>query len=141
MDMMQIRRQMMGVIAGMAKGAKHESGEFLVGYGSASVTLKNTYDRYLLLIEMTEESKEQLIDSGVNGNRTYALMAVYPKLEIGELSENNNAWVSRINPSTSALTTTYTVMNMTSTSFSRGAGTGTTDLLTGYRYEYHVVEI
>ena len=131
----------------IAQGAKYESGTVTIGNAqtSCNLTFNSSFSKYLAFIEMVDESKTTLVNSGVNGNRSYAMMFVYPALSINGSSENNNGWVFRINPSTSAKNTTYTSYSGDTTKIQRScssiASGGTTDLYQGCTYKWFAVEI
>ena len=106
MDLMEVRRNMMGVIAQMAKGAEVIKGTFTTPSSGTSYTLEfgKSFNRYFYLIEMTNETKTALIQSGVNANQCFAVHGLYPVPKVNNNSVSDNSYFSsRINPSTSAI--------------------------------------
>ena len=122
--MMEIRRQMMGVIAQMASGAKVVKGSFTCPSSGNSYTIQfgKTFSKYLYLIEMTEASKTTLSSSGVNANQVYALLGAYPSPKINNIELSDKTGASfRINPSSqTAFNTTATVSNIGTSSIEIG---------------------
>ena len=147
MDMMEIRRAMMGVIAGMASGANFVKGTITVPNDSSYVNLNfgKSFSKYLFFIEATDESKQTMLNTGINGNRTYAMIGCYPDVTIGEITESYNVFVSRINPSTSAKSTTYTSFTQSESSIGISAvdiySGGANEMYKGYSYNYFIVEM
>ena len=129
-------------------GANYVSGSFTVPETGSTYTLNfgKTISNYLVLIEATDASKEEIIASEYNGAKTYCAIGVYPKRKIGEITENNNLFLNRVNPSTSALTQVY-VGNWTFTSSSIELKTEDLNASSanyfyhGLTYNYYVVEI
>ena len=88
-----------------------------------------TLDRYFYLIEMTDDAKNALMQSGESSAKMYAMYGVYPMPAMGESAPAANMISVRVNPSTSELSvsasTSITIsgsaITMSNNSFSNGA--------------------
>lgn len=143
MDVMS-RREIMGkVLAGMASGARFVKGTYTIpDNGSFVINFGKTFSKYLFYIEMTDESKAALIDTGKTSSRTFAAFGVYPEMEIGNVIGNSNLG-SRITPSSKALSEGHFSATKSSNSIELPTGgTGNSNVFYwGYTYNYYIVEI
>ena len=146
MDLMEIRRNMMGVIAQMAKGANFIKGTFTAPSGASSYTLNfgKTFNKYIYLVEMTEESKTALVNSGITAIRAFAWVGIWPNVSINNVAYASNSLYARYNPSTNE--TSGGVMSASSYSnssitFAVSNLTSITTLFEGYSYNYYIVEV
>ena len=151
MDLMSIRRKMMGVIAQMANGADFVKGTFTVPSDASSpyiVSLGKTFDKYLFYIEMTDEDKETLTGlTSITGQRGYGFVGKYPDFEINEQTDNQGTLAHTIAPSTGNASRTSANFNQYGTSTQLGLICGGINtnasgrIYQGYSYNYYVVEI
>ena len=147
MDLMDIRRQMMGVIAGMAGGADYVSGTFTVPNSVTSYTLDfgKTFSKYLYLVEMTDESKTALKNSDIDAARAFGYVGIYPNLSINNVDYTSNSMYARYKPTTNSVSggnlsaSSYT--NSSITFPVNSVATSITPLYNGYSYNYFIVEI
>ena len=144
MDMMQLRRMVMGQ---MASGARFVKGSFTVETGITSKTIDfgKTFSKYLFLVEMTDESKTMLMNSGVNAVRAFSFVGIYPHRQINNHEYVTDAVYSRYNPSTDAVSGgTMQIATLTGSSMTMSVSvvsSSTTTLFVGYSYNYYIVEI
>lgn len=144
MDLMEIRRGLLMAMAAKG-GADYVSGTFTAPSSGSSYALDfgKSFSSYMFLIEMTDDSKDDLINTGATGPRTFAFLGVYPAMAINNI-DGYSVLVSRITPSTSALSTTYITSFVCSKSGIRLAvgGTGNANnVYNGYSYKYTVVSL
>ena len=145
--MMEIRRSMMGVIAGMASGANFVKGSFTVPNSGASysVDFGKSFDRYIFLIEADEDARETIIDSGLDASKAFAVIGTHPVLNINNVDVNFGEALARINPATSAVAMGSAKWGTTSSRINVGIAplTGSTPsaLYHGLTYNYYVFEI
>ena len=145
MDLMAIRR---GLMAQMASGADYAKGTFTTDTAMTyTLSFGKTFSRYLYYIEMTDESKTALHNSGQSSAKMYACLGIYPKNKFNGNDFPANSYASyRVNPanddmtlSTSASATAINESSITlgNTAISGGANS----LYRGYSYNYYIVEI
>lgn len=134
----------------MAKGAEVVKGSFtVVNDGSAweQIQFPKTINRYLYYIEMDEDSKEALMQSGINGNRSYACFGIYPMIDIEDVAQPSVTSAFRVNPSTKVPGTVSTgdyVKNMSNTGFEMAKGnynSGVYYVYYGSTYNYTIVSL
>lgn len=148
---MQIRRQMMGVIAQMASGADYVSGEYTVpDTGDVIFSFGKTFNKYFYYLEMTDESKEDLMDSGINAIRTFCTCGVYPQPKVNNVEITGNRYQNyRVTPSTGEVTSSVNgssspISSIDSQSITFNASdfsSGAYILYRGSTYKYFVVEM
>lgn len=152
MDMMQIRRRLLELIAGGEDmGAEVVKGTFTV---SASAIVDNTFtlnfgktfSKYLYLIEMTEASKTTLLATGQTSDRAYSAIGMYPMPQINNTTPDNNFLTVRVKPTTSGT-------SVAAPSSSSGSATGSSitfpvsnlnganHLYRDYSYNYTIVSL
>ena len=135
---------------GMARGAEVLKGSFSVPAdytGNYIINFGKSFSRYIYIIEMTDESKTALAQTGENNNKTYARLGLYPPFEIEGLRPNNSSHMStRINPSTQAIMSTVATTNGIS-SYAIAIATGDVTqtsanlLYLGYSYNYTIISL
>ena len=136
-------------MAQMASGAQFIKGSFTVPSDSGSIYTLNfgkSFNKYLIFIEATAESKTQIINSGYSGNRTFGYVGFYPCIEINNTTDEYNTMAQTINPSTGVLSAGgFKGTTMTNSSFTYVAvslnSAGSFYLLQGLTYNYYIVEI
>ena len=144
MDVMDRRTIMGRVLAAMASGAKFESGSFTTGNTSPyTLNFQNSYDKYLVYIEMTEESKSAYVNAGEDKTRTYAFCWKYPQPIIDNGEPTNVSMLTvRYNASTKASTYNFGgISGFGSNYITIPNSNEMNSLLKGYSYNYYVVEI
>ena len=102
MDLMDLRRQMMGVITGMGSGVNCVKGTFTVPDSGTSYTIQfgKEFQSYLFMIELSDDSKSTVLNSGSTYSRAYKYYGDYPGPEIDNGYETTCIYVARITPST-----------------------------------------
>ena len=151
MDVMQIRRLLIGMIAGGGNvGADFVKGTFTVPSDASSFTLNfgKTFSKYLFFIEMTESSKEDmLVDTSLSGRRAYSFVGEYPKTVVNDKT-NNIVFVYTYVPSTESVSSTTTVATtfvQTESSITNACYPISSNVQTTFvrdaSYNYFVVEI
>lgn len=133
----------------MAKGAEFISGSFTIPSNDTSFTFDfgKTFNKYLYVIELADDSKTALMNSGVTGDRLYGAVGVYPQLAIGNVGIDNYGLAYRIKPASATSTpiASYSIFTeITGSSMTVRVGTinaGTYYLIQGYTYNYFIVEI
>ena len=131
----------------MAKGAKIISGSFTVPSSGSSyiLSLGESLERYIFLIEATNYSKTQIMQSGIDGAKSYAFIGIYPKLSIDSIDANFSGIYAKINPSTEASSnTSATNVNPGDNKIYFSINTlanGSSVLFKGLSYNYTIVEI
>lgn len=84
MDVMELRRMVMGQ---MASGARFVKGTYTVpSSGTAKLEFGKAFNKYMFFIEMADESKTILMNSGETGNRTFAVIGCYPMPSVDNTS-------------------------------------------------------
>ena len=81
MDMMELRRM---VMAQMASGARFVKGTITIPDSGSfyEINIGKTFNKYIVYIEATEESKTQIINNTDNNSKSWALFEVYPRPKI-----------------------------------------------------------
>lgn len=145
MDMMTIRKMVMGQ---MASGANFVKGTYAVpSSGTTKIEFGKTFNRYMYFIELTDDSKTALLNSGENGNRTFAICGIYPMPSANDESPSYCGFTYRINPTTGAQSASSTnsvisVIDESSITFPRASFSGGVNYLyTNCTYNYFIVEI
>lgn len=85
----------------MASGAEVIKGTFTTPNSGDYYTFNfgKTLNTYLFLVEMTSDSKTELINSGQTVVRTFAFVGIYPKRSINNSEVSNCVLIQRYNPS------------------------------------------
>ena len=148
---MEIRRNMMGVIAQMGKGAEVITGTVQVpaqGTGNVIINFGKSFSRYLYVIEMTDSSKQVLMQSGYNSNKGYGRVGIYPTLEINDKSIGSTSHLSfRVNPAQETLVgTAATAIGIDESSIMIGQtdfyeNASANALYNGFTYNYTIVSL
>ena len=143
MDVMDIRRRLMGL---MASGAEVIKGTFTTPDSGNSYTLNfgKTLNAYFFLVEMTSDSKTALINSGQTAVRTFAFIGVYPKRSINNSVASDCVMIQRYNPS-NGNADGYAVSNValsnSSIEFSVTSIGNANYMYRGYSYNYTIVSL
>ena len=142
--MMTIRKM---VMAQMAKGAEYITGTFTVPDSGSSYVIYfgKTLERYIFLIEATDESKTAIMESGINGTKSFAFIGIYPRLSIDTYNANFNGTYARINPSTKEMSS-IVATNVDPTASSIGFNVnsladGSSVIFRGLTYKYTIIEL
>lgn len=128
-------------------GLTYESGTFTTPSSGSTYTLtfSNTYSKYLICIEATDDTKAAIIASGVSGTRTFALVGIYPKRTANNATVEKNTLLQKINPSTNVAdaseTANYTYTDTSITMSLGNFNAGANYLYTNCSYNYYIVEI
>lgn len=149
MDLMMLRRGLLGF---MASGAEFVKGSFTVPDSATTYTINfgKTFNRYLFLIEMDETSKTALANTGIDGNKLYALTGICPIPSANSSTPARIYIIQRLNPSTGTASSTSgsgfiytsTPPNSTQITLTCADITSTTsNAYRGYTYNYYIVEI
>ena len=147
MDMMQMRRMVMGQ---MASGARFEKGTFTIPSNFSgnqyTINFSRSYSKYMIIIEATDSSKTEIINTGYGGNRAFAFIGFYPMLEINNASDEYNVTGQTLNPSSGVISGgSFKTATLTDSSFSNTAvalsSAGSYYFHKGLSYNYYVVEI
>ena len=144
MDMMTLRRM---VMTQMTSGAQYIKGTFTIpsnGSGAYTIDFGKTFASYLFLIEMTDDSKTMLMNTGITSARTFAFIGTYPIPRINNSNDNYVAMCKRVSPSTGECGATYiSTMTCSSTSISNPCGStnNANYFYRDYSYNYYIVEI
>lgn len=139
-------------MAQMTKGAEIIKGTFTAPATDDTTTYAlsfgKTFNTYLFLIEMTDESKTALVASGVSEYKGYSFVGIYPKRMTSLKVSNSNILVSRFNPSTLAGSNAAAVLpnsiddsSITFNVYPISTSGQTYSLYSGYTYNYYIVEI
>lgn len=136
-------------MAQMAKGAEVIKGTHTASTntGGGAISFGKTINKYMFLIEMTEDSKTSLMGSGTNANRSYAFCGVFQTPKIGDLTITDRITVAyRVNPTSKAFsvsTTDALIASDTSISnvVSNVASSGAHYFLNGFSYNYIIVSL
>lgn len=85
------------------------AGTFTVGNDEVSHTISfgKTFGSYLFIIEAVDASKTTIMSSGIDANKSFAFVGVYPNMEIGNTEASSNTLVYRVNPSSGSVASTY----------------------------------
>ena len=104
-----------------------------------------TYGSYLLLVEMTEESKAALIDSGNTATKMFAFQTVYPTPKIDDANASGGILSYRVTPSTeeySLSQSTYQAIDGSSITLTCSTyGGGANILYKDQTYNYTIVPL
>ena len=143
----RIRELMMLAGCGGSGGADFVKGTFTVPGAGETYTLNfgKTFGKYLFFIEMTDDSKSTLLNTGITSARAFYVEGIYPKRSVNNV-EANDAFIYRVAPSTGVISSTYNgaiVSNRGSTSLTltTGSTSNTNVFFNGYSYNYYIVEI
>lgn len=125
---------------------KKLTGTFTTGSSDTSYTISfgETISKYLFKIEMTDESKTTLINSGNASARTYAFTGMYPSPGINNSSPSNCMTTYRVKPSAGTFDYSQTTLNATSSSITISCVNidgGAQYLYRGYSYNYTILEV
>lgn len=139
----------MAQMAQAVQGANYAKGTFTTDdNGTYTLSFGKTFSSYLYYIEMTDESKTALHNTGQNSARMYACLGIYPKNKFNGNNYPYNAYSAyRVNPSTDEMSlstsTQASAIDGSSISFNNTAITasGANNLYRGYSYNYYIVEI
>lgn len=144
---MQLRR---GLMMAMAGGAQFVKGTFTVPSDSGNtyvLTFDKTFRKFLFCIEMTDESKTELLNTGINAAKLYSLFGLVPTSSIATYSPSVGSYGGyRINPSTKDTSSIYNSLSASdSTSItipcSAISSAQTNVIYKEYSYNYYIVEI
>ena len=135
-------------MAQMASGADFVKGTFTTDASSPfTLSFGKTFSKYLYYIEMTDESKAALHNSGQTSAKMYACLGIYPKNKFNGNDYPYNAYASyRVNPSTDemSLSTSSAASDIDESSitlYNNALSGGANALYQGYSYNYYIVEI
>lgn len=146
MDMMQIRRM---VTAQMGAGKSFVKGTFTCPDSDTTqvIDFGKTFNSYLFVVEMTEESKSALVASGTTSTISIGFVGVYPKRTINGVTIFANMvgqrYIASSDTQTSGSTSALTCANGSITGNVRGltATNPQNYLIRGYSYNYIVVSL
>ena len=149
MDMMALRRQMMGVIAQMGSGGNNIiKGSFTVNVSSGDYFELNygqSISKYIILIEMKSADVNNLMATGANGNRAYSFFGLHTFNEIDGNIPEQALQIAQVNPSTGAVRIASASNNMSDTSISIRAyadtATASSNLFVNYSYDYTLIPL
>lgn len=133
-------------LGGKGSGSNSVKGTFTCPATGSSFELSfgKTFGKYVAIVEMTDDSKTELMGTGITASRTFALMTISSKMVIGELENNYQTLCFRVNPSAETFDTGVPT-NLTFTDSSMTMPMGTTgsanQLYQGYSYNYYVTEV
>lgn len=146
--MMTLRRM---VMAQMASGAQFAKGTFTIadsGSGNYVLNFGKTFSKYFYIIEMTDESKTALLDTGINNIKVFCTFGVHPLRSVNNVTATSSNRVNcRLNPRTGEVSMSINGNPVTATdSQSITCNYGAINLsayylFNGYSYNYYVVEI
>lgn len=85
------------------------AGTFTVGDNEVSHTISfgKSFDSYLFIVELTDESKTTVMNSGINANKAFAFIGIYPNVQVGNEEVSGSTFVFRVNPSSGSAASTY----------------------------------
>lgn len=144
MDVIELRRRLM---MSMAKGAQLITGTITPQVGQYDgISFGKSISKYAYIIEMASGSKTTLMNSGLNANRTYAIVGMYPAPSIGNYSGSDIYTAYRINPTSGATSyTSTTISNISSTGLmvqaNNASNAGANYLLIDYTYDYTIIPL
>ena len=146
MDLMEVRRQMMGVIAHMSKGAEIIKGSFTTNNNATyTINIGKALDKYLFIIEMTDESKSDLLSTGQTSAKMYACAGMYQTPEINKIRPEDCILSYRVVPTTGVTSysgSTINGINDSSMTFTNNTPqNGANVLYRGYTYNYMILPI
>ena len=134
-------------IGAIATGAEYVSGTFTAPESGSSATLSfgKTFSKYMLFVEMTDDSKIALLASGQSSAKMYAFDAMYQIPTIDNGHPDPCIMSYRVVPTTGVKSySASTIIEMTGSSFTitnNTIGSGANVFYRGYSYKYYVVEI
>ena len=133
---------------GMAKGLDYVEGTFTVPSDASVFTLQygKTYNSYVLLIEMTDETKATFINSGTSNAGAVLFLGRYPELAVGNSSYDAIVRVFAFVPSSNSFQNSSVLITaLTGSSIELSTrdidGTGTVRLIRGLSYKYTVISL
>lgn len=147
MDLMELRR---GLLAQMSRGKDFVSGTFTCpteGDSTITINFGKTFNKYLFFIEMTDASKQALVNSGASGTFSFGFVGVYPKRSINGKEVNGNEVGMRYVPSDDSTTSgstsviTLSADNFTANIRNLSVTSPQNYLYRGYSYNYTVVSL
>ena len=149
MDRTSLWELMLLAAGGSGSGAKVIKGTFTIPDSGNSYTLEigKTLSKYAYIIEMTDASKAVLMDTDIDGTKTFMTYGVYPSPSIGLNVINNSNANARINPHTGAVTGSFNGTPVFSISGSQLGLTcnaldfGAYILYYGYSYNYAIIDL
>lgn len=124
-------------------GARFEKGSFTTGTTNPyTLNYQNSFAKYLIYIEMSDESKTALITAAVDATRAYAFMAKYPIPSIDGGNPNNVLLNIRYNPVAKMFSYNYCSVASIDANHITIYNEGTqNNFIKGYTYNYYIVEI
>ena len=133
----------------MASGAQFVKGTFTTPDSGTTYTLDigKSFSKYLYYIEMTDDSKTALHNSGQTSAKMFALIGAYPKFSFNNNDTNGAGYLSyRVIPSSNTIDRSAnaipTSIDESSITFGLAAITGgANNMYRGYTYNYYIVEI
>ena len=143
MDLMQIRR---GLLAQMAKGVEIIKGSFTTNNnGTYTINIGKTLNRYLFFIEMTDDSKSDLLLTGQTSAKMLACEGLYQTPEINNSRPEDCVLSFRVVPTTGVTSySSSTINNIDGSSITFTNNTpqnGANVLYRGYTYNYIIIPI
>lgn len=143
MDVMSLRR---GIMAAMASGAEVLKGTFTTNDSyNYKIEFGKTFSKYMLLVEMTDGSKSELMASEQSSAKMYAFAATYPAPSVGNTNGANAFLSFRIVPTTSEVSqsssTPAAIDGSSMTITNNAIGNGANVLYRGYSYNYTLVSL
>ena len=145
MDVMELRRMVMAQMP----GRYCESGTFTCPDSDTtySITFKKQMNRYLYLIEMTDESKTAFLNSGQTSARAFTYHGLYPKPSLSNMTSDYANISTKYNGSTSTVTGAVTASYTTTSTYIRNnvrainAASSTNYYVRGYSYNYWIISL
>ena len=139
---MSLRR---GLLAQMASGKQFISGTVTATGTSCTISFGKSYSNYLFLVEMTADSKSELMDSGRTNVISFAWFGIHPERKINNIENGAKQTAVRIKPATSEMSNSISGGTMTDSSISFNvadlSATSPTSMRTGYSYNYTIVSL
>ena len=145
MDMMEIRRMVMAQMA----GKDFVTGTFTCPNEDTQIQIDfgKTFNHYLFILEMTDASKEALVESAASGTASIAFIGVYPKRTINNVTINSNEVSERYIASSNTQTSGATNVIACASTYLKANVRAITEatlqsyLIRGYSYNYTVVSL
>lgn len=142
MDMMTIRKM---VMAQMASGKQFVTGTVTATGTTCTISFGKSFSSYLFVVEMTDASKTELMNSGSANVSPFAWFGLYPKREINN-SQNDIRWaLARIRPSTGEMSSNVAEGRMTDSTITFSVTdisvSSPGSMRTGYSYNYTIVSL
>ena len=148
MERISLRELMLLGAKGAGGDVDYISGTFTVPSNATNYKFEfgKTISSYLFLIEATEESKTEIVNSESTNARAYVWFGTYPVTVIDNKNTANCFFANRIQPSTEAISNgamSNSAMSDTGISFTVVGMTdsGWGSLVKGLSYNYYVAEI